>query len=47
MKLLADENFPAPVSTILRQRDHHVLSIAEFMPGATDHQVLDAAVSSG
>lgn len=47
MKLLADENFPAPVSTILRQRDNHVLSIAEFMPGATDHQVLDAAVSSG
>jgi len=43
MKLLADENFPAPVIGVLRQHGHEVLAVAESMPGAFDAQVLAAA----
>ncbi len=46
MKLLADENFPAPVVSALRQAGHDVLSIAETVPGASDSQVLSAAIES-
>lgn len=44
MKLLADENFPAPVIAALRQRGHDVLAVAQRMPGAPDATVLAAAV---
>jgi len=44
MKLLADENFPAPVIAELRQRGHDVLAVAEKMPGSSDARVLAAAI---
>lgn len=46
MHLLADENFPAPVIAVLRQRGHDVLAVAERMPGHSDPQVLAAAVEN-
>jgi predicted nuclease of predicted toxin-antitoxin system len=46
MKLLADENFPAPVIAGLRQLGHDVFAVAESIPGASDSVVLAAAVDS-
>jgi predicted nuclease of predicted toxin-antitoxin system len=47
MNLLADENFPAPVISVLRQQGRDVLAIAQIMPGAADVQVLARAVAEG
>jgi predicted nuclease of predicted toxin-antitoxin system len=40
MKLLADENFPRPAVTALRERGLDVSWVAETTPGASDHEVL-------
>lgn len=40
VKLLADENFPAPAIRRLRAQGIDVLSVAEIMPASTDIQVL-------
>jgi predicted nuclease of predicted toxin-antitoxin system len=44
MKLLADENLPAPVIAALRRLGHDVLAVAESKPGASDAEVLATAV---
>ena len=36
MKILADENFPAPSVRYLRERGHDVRSVAEHSPGESD-----------
>lgn len=43
MKILADENFPAPVVATLRESGVDVLSVRTEMPGATDEAVLQRA----
>jgi predicted nuclease of predicted toxin-antitoxin system len=43
MRLLADENFPAPAVAALRRLGHDVLAVAESMPGVSDAEVLATA----
>lgn len=43
MRILANENFPAPVIHELRQRGHDVASVKEIMRGAADREVLSRA----
>lgn len=43
MRLLADENIPAPLIRILRERGFDLLYVAEFQPGLTDSEVLALA----
>lgn len=45
MRILADENFPAPSIRALRAVGHDVLAVAEVMPHATDHEILERASS--
>ncbi|MBV8780070.1 MAG: DUF5615 family PIN-like protein [Phycisphaerae bacterium] len=44
MNLLADENFPAPVTEELRALGHNLVAVAETMRGASDAVVLSVAV---
>jgi predicted nuclease of predicted toxin-antitoxin system len=43
VRILANENFPAPVIRELRRRGHDVLSVKETMCGAGDREVLAKA----
>lgn len=43
MRVIADENFPAPIVARLRIAGHDVLWVAESMPGARDTAVLEKA----
>lgn len=43
MRILADENFPAPSIRTLRTEGHDVLAVADVMPGATDLEILARA----
>lgn len=43
MKILADENFPAPIVAALRDSGVDVLSVRTDRPGATDESVLQRA----
>lgn len=43
--LLANENFPAPSVTHLRDRDYHVDAVAEGSGGLIDREVLALAVA--
>jgi predicted nuclease of predicted toxin-antitoxin system len=43
MRILANENFPAPLIRELRRRGHDVTSVKEVMRGADDRAVLAAA----
>lgn len=45
MLFLANENFPAPSITVLRNSDHDVLSIQENVPGINDHEVISLAIN--
>ncbi len=47
MKFLADENFPRPAITALREAGLDILSSAETHPGATDNEVLSECISNG
>ena len=47
MKALANENFPAPSTRILRTAQWDVKSITETMPGISDEEVLQIAVAEG
>jgi predicted nuclease of predicted toxin-antitoxin system len=40
MRFIADENFPRPAVVALRSSGHEVISVAEDMAGASDHDVL-------
>lgn len=40
MKLLADECCDAPLVRTLREAGHDVRYVAEFLPGASDHDVI-------
>lgn len=42
---LANENFPKPSITLLRESGFHVLSIQENSPGVSDETVLKQAIS--
>jgi predicted nuclease of predicted toxin-antitoxin system len=42
-RILADENFPAPVIRSLRERGHDVASVKETMRGSDDRTVLARA----
>lgn len=44
MRLLANENFPAPSVVLLRATEHDVVSIAEVDPAALDPSVIERAV---
>jgi predicted nuclease of predicted toxin-antitoxin system len=46
MRLLADENFPRPAVTALREAGLDVLWIAETSPGAPDDEVLAQCVAT-
>lgn len=41
MKIVADENVHPIVIARLRDRGHYVFSIAERMPGTSDHEILN------
>jgi predicted nuclease of predicted toxin-antitoxin system len=43
VRILANENFPAPLIRELRRRGHDVASVKELMCGAEDHEVLARA----
>lgn len=43
MRLLADENVPAPAVAALRAAGHDVLHVAESVPGSSDDAVLALA----
>ena len=43
VRILADENFPGPVTRELRRCGHDVTSVREVMRGATDREVLAQA----
>ena len=43
MKFLANENFPFPSITFLRQAGYSISSVAEQYPGISDHEVIDKA----
>lgn len=43
MRILADENLPAPAVAALRERGHAVFSACTEMPGAPDTEVLARA----
>ena len=43
MIFLANENFPFPSVTLLRQAGYLILSVAELYPGISDHEVIDKA----
>ncbi len=45
MKLLVDENFPAPATEQLRKLDVQILSISENCPGISDEAVLKLAIA--
>jgi predicted nuclease of predicted toxin-antitoxin system len=45
--LIANENFPEPALGILREEGIDVLSVREYMPGATDEEVLAKAAETG
>lgn len=45
MKALANENFPAPSTRILRAAGWDVKSIKETMPGISDEEVLQVTVA--
>lgn len=45
MRLLADENIPAPLVRALREQGIDVLYIAEFNRGITDEEVLRVSVA--
>jgi predicted nuclease of predicted toxin-antitoxin system len=47
MKILANENVPAPVVAALRQRAHDVLSVKDGMRGAPDREILARAQAEG
>ena len=47
MKILADENFPAPSVRFLRERGHDVRFVAEDSPGESDAANLRAAHAEG
>jgi predicted nuclease of predicted toxin-antitoxin system len=44
---LADENFPGPAITLLRQHDIDVKSVVEENPGISDEQVMEWAMKEG
>lgn len=41
MKFLADENFPRPVLSVLRDSGNDVRSVAEECPGSSDEEVAE------
>ena len=47
MRILANENFPGPVISALRERGHDVVSVREVMSGADDRRILDLAGKQG
>ena len=47
VKLLANENFPAPAITRLRAQGIDVAAVAEKMPASSDEQVLEFARRGG
>ncbi len=47
MKFLANENFPFPSTSLLRNSGHYVYSISEESPGISDLEVIDKAKSKG
>lgn len=47
MKFLADEHFPMPSVTVLREAGHDVLHIGEVAGGASDAEVVLQANESG
>jgi Domain of unknown function (DUF5615) len=47
LRLLADENVPAPSITALRAAGHDVVSVAEVAAGSPDDAVLALAIADG
>ena len=47
VKLLANENFPAPAIKRLRAQGIDVVAVAETMPASSDEQVLEFARRDG
>ena len=47
MRILANENVPAPVVAALRQRAHDVMSVKDEMRGASDREILARAQAEG
>ncbi|MBS1584912.1 MAG: DUF5615 family PIN-like protein [Bacteroidetes bacterium] len=45
MQFLANENFPFPSVSLLRQSGYTVESIRETQPGITDNEVIETAVT--
>ncbi len=45
MRILADENIPAPLVYRLRERGHDILFASEVMTSAPDEAVLDRAIA--
>lgn len=47
MRILANENVPAPVVVALRQRARDVMSVKDGMRGASDREILARAQAEG
>ena len=45
LKLLVDENLPAPTTELLRSAGHDAVSVLETSPGVSDAEVLVCAVA--
>jgi|SRR5580704_1623136 predicted nuclease of predicted toxin-antitoxin system len=43
MRFLANENFPFPSITFLRQAGYNISSVAEQYPGISDYEVIEKA----
>ena len=46
MKFLANENFPLPSVTVLRNSGFQVVSVCESFPGVTDEEVIEFALKN-